>query len=91
MTIEDVVSVAKALHEHRNVGLVTTGVRAEILHPDRTRNPELLEHPAAAGLAAQVCEPGVRAVHRETEADGDVPLERCGVVGDEVTSVQVGD
>jgi uncharacterized protein (DUF58 family) len=27
--------VAKALHEHRNVGLVTTGVRAEILHPDR--------------------------------------------------------
>ena len=26
---------AKALHEHRNVGLVTTGVRAEILHPDR--------------------------------------------------------
>lgn len=27
--------VAKALHEHRNVGLVTTGVRSEILHPDR--------------------------------------------------------
>jgi uncharacterized protein (DUF58 family) len=27
--------VAKALREHRNVGLVTTGVRAEILHPDR--------------------------------------------------------
>src|SRR5207244_9169541 len=27
--------VAKATHEHRNVGLVTTGVRAEILHPDR--------------------------------------------------------
>ena len=27
--------VAKALHEHRNVGLVTTGVRAEILQPDR--------------------------------------------------------
>ena len=27
--------VAKALHEHRNVGLITTGVRGEILHPDR--------------------------------------------------------
>ena len=27
--------VSKALREHRNVGLVTTGVRAEILHPDR--------------------------------------------------------
>ena len=27
--------VAKALHEHRNVGLITTGVRTEILHPDR--------------------------------------------------------
>ena len=27
--------VAKALREHRNVGLVTTGVRAEVLHPDR--------------------------------------------------------
>jgi uncharacterized protein (DUF58 family) len=27
--------VAKALREHRNVGLVTTGIRAEILHPDR--------------------------------------------------------
>ena len=27
--------VAKALHEHRNVGLVTTGVRSQILHPDR--------------------------------------------------------
>ena len=27
--------VAKALHEHRNVGLITTGVRSEILHPDR--------------------------------------------------------
>ena len=27
--------VSKATHEHRNVGLVTTGVRAEILHPDR--------------------------------------------------------
>lgn len=27
--------VAKALREHRNVGLVTSGVRAEILHPDR--------------------------------------------------------
>jgi len=27
--------VAKALHEHRNVGLVASGVRAEILHPDR--------------------------------------------------------
>ena len=27
--------VAKALHEQRNVGLVTTGVRSEILHPDR--------------------------------------------------------
>ena len=27
--------VAKALREHRNVGLVTTGARAEILHPDR--------------------------------------------------------
>ncbi len=27
--------VAKALHEHRNVGLITTGVRGELLHPDR--------------------------------------------------------
>ena len=27
--------VSKAIREHRNVGLVTTGVRAEILHPDR--------------------------------------------------------
>ena len=27
--------VSKALHEHRNVGLVTTGVRAELLQPDR--------------------------------------------------------
>ncbi len=27
--------VAKALHEHRTVGLITTGVRSEILHPDR--------------------------------------------------------
>ncbi len=27
--------VAKALHEHRNVGLVTTGVRGETLQPDR--------------------------------------------------------
>ncbi len=27
--------VAKALHQHRNVGMVTTGRRSEILHPDR--------------------------------------------------------
>jgi uncharacterized protein (DUF58 family) len=27
--------VSKAIREHRNVGLVTTGMRAEILHPDR--------------------------------------------------------
>ncbi|HET8569765.1 MAG TPA: DUF58 domain-containing protein [Candidatus Limnocylindria bacterium] len=27
--------VQKALREHRNVGLVTTGVRGEVLHPDR--------------------------------------------------------
>ena len=27
--------VQKALREHRNVGLITTGARAEVLHPDR--------------------------------------------------------
>lgn len=27
--------VQKALHEHRNVGLVTSGARTEVLHPDR--------------------------------------------------------
>jgi len=27
--------VAKALREHRNVGLITTGARADVLHPDR--------------------------------------------------------
>src|SRR5207245_2300993 len=27
--------VAKALREHRNVGLITTGNRADVLHPDR--------------------------------------------------------
>ena len=44
--------VAKALHEHRNVGLVTTGVRAEILHPDRGTKQfgKLMQYLAEVGI-----------------------------------------
>ena len=44
--------------------------------PDRVPDAELLEQPAAAGLAAQVGQPRVGAVHRDAEAQRDVALER---------------
>src|SRR6478672_7665919 len=43
----------------------------------------------AAGLAAEVLESWVRAVHRDAKAQRDIPFERCGVVRDQVTAVRV--
>ena len=43
---------AHALHARHDVV-----DRVEVLRPDRTPHPEFLEHPAAAGLAAEVREP----------------------------------
>ena len=77
---------AHALHARHDVV-----DRVQVLGPDRTPDTELLEHPAAAGLAAEVLEPGIGAVHRDPQTQCDVPLERCGVVRDQVTALRVRD
>ncbi len=79
-------SHAHALHARHDVV-----DRVEILGPDRTLHPELLEHPPAAGLAAEVLESRIRTVHRDPKAQRDVALERCGVVRDQVTALRIGD
>jgi len=65
--------VAKALREHRNVGLVTTGVRAEILHPDRGTKQfgKLMQYLAEVQVAAAFASRCVRAP--------DHPLARPGL------------
>ena len=65
--------------------------RVEVLRPDRARHFELLEHSAAAGLAAEFREPRICAVHRDAEAQRDVSFERGGVVRDQMAAGRVGD
>ena len=52
-----------------------SSTRAQVVGPDRAPDAELLEDPPAAGLAAEVGQPRVGAVHRDAEAEGDVALE----------------
>ena len=63
----------------------------EVLGAHRARHAELLEHPAAPGLAAQLGQAGIRAVHGDSQAERDVPLEGGRVVRDQVAALRVGD
>ena len=75
-----------ALHSSHDV---IDGVK--VLGPDRILHPALLEHAAASGLAAEINEAGIRPVHRNAKGQSDIPLERCGVVRNEVATVRVRD
>ena len=63
----------------------------EVLRPDRILHPAFVEHPPTAGLAAHISEAGIRAVHRNTKRQRNIPLERSRVVRDQVGPRRVRD
>ena len=63
----------------------------QVLGAERVGHSDLAEEPPAAGLAAELGEARVGAVHRDAEGEGDVALELGRVVGDEVAARPVRD
>ena len=62
----------------------------EVLGPHGRPDAHLVEQPAAARLAAERCEPRVRAVDRDAEAERDVPLQLGRGVRDQVAEAGRG-
>ena len=54
-------------------------------------SPQLLEGPAAPGLAAEIGVPGIGAVHRDAEVQRDVAPAGRGVVRDQMAAGRVGN
>ena len=81
----------RALLSHRDhrVGDFVEGV--QVLVSEGVADARFGEQLAASGLGAEMYQSWVGAVHRDPEDHGDISLEFCGVVGNEVRERRVGD
>lgn len=81
----------RALLSHRDHCIGDCVEVAQILAPQRVANARLGEQPPASSLSAKMYQSRIGAVHRDTEHHGDIPLEFCGVVRNEVRPRRVRD
>ena len=68
---------------------MSSAVRSPPLPPDNA--PRIPRTSCGSRLGTQVDKTGVRPVHRNAKRQSDIPLERCGVVGNEVAARRVRD